>query len=379
MINNADSIAADSGPLRARSRLATVRDATAADVVTSPATPCKAVARSATNELGHASGTSASVSVQAATRPRQTTTPATPLLTSSPYERPIREFIAYCRIECGFAEATLRAYATDLRDLWRFMEERGLASLAAMSLETITEHLRYLSERGLAVSSIARHCATIRVFGRFLEARGIIESNPAELLNQPHTWQTLPGVLNSQQVQALLAAPDPASQLYLRDMALLELLYAGGLRASEIADLDIDSVKMDLGVARVIGKGNKERIVPLGQPALAAVKHYCEECRPDLTRDHRPVSRLLLSRTGQPITRIVVWQVVVRLSHRAGLRDVHPHTLRHSFATHLLAGGADLRVVQELLGHSNIRTTQIYTHIDRTRLKDVIRTCHPRP
>ncbi|MEX0775430.1 MAG: site-specific tyrosine recombinase [Phycisphaeraceae bacterium] len=302
-----------------------------------------------------------------------------PAIHSTVLEKPIREFLAYCRVECGFAQATLHAYAADLRDLWIFLEERHCTSWPALTLELITAHLRELDGRGMAVSSIARHVATIRVFCRFMESRGLTPTNAAELLSQPSGWHTLPGVLSPQQIEALLAAPDPESALYLRDVALLELLYAGGLRASEIAELATNRLHMDLGVARVMGKGSKERIVPIGKPALEAAKSYLAELRPMLLRPHRPSDRLLLSRTGQPITRIVVWQIVVKYARRAGLREVHPHTLRHSFATHLLAGGADLRVVQELLGHSNIKTTQIYTHVDRTRLREVIRTCHPRP
>jgi integrase/recombinase XerD len=297
----------------------------------------------------------------------------------TPFDRPVAEFLAYCKIECGFAEATLKAYASDLRDMRVWLQERGCKSWAAVDLAAIAAHLRALDAKGLAVSSIARHVATLRVFGRFLEARGLIPANPAELLTQPATWHTLPGVLGQEQMRALLAAPPPEDALCLRDVALLELLYAGGLRASELAQLDCDRLHLDLGVARVLGKGNKERIVPIGKPALAAVRRYLAELRPRLVREGRPTSRLLLSRTGAPITRIIVWQIVARHAKRAGLHGVHPHTLRHSFATHLLAGGADLRVVQELLGHSNIKTTQIYTHVDRSRLKQVIAKCHPRP
>ncbi|MEX2215875.1 MAG: tyrosine-type recombinase/integrase, partial [Phycisphaeraceae bacterium] len=158
----------------------------------------------------------------------------------------------------------------------------------------------------------------------------------------------------------------------------LELLYAGGLRASEIATLDCDRLHQGLEVARVMGKGSKERIVPIGRPALDAARDYIKELRPKLLKAGKPTNRLLLSRTGSPITRIIVWQVVVKYARRAGMRQVHPHMLRHSFATHLLAGGADLRVVQELLGHSNINTTQIYTHVDRSGLKKVIQKFHPR-
>ena len=294
------------------------------------------------------------------------------------FDGPVHEFLSFCRVECGFAPATLDAYARDLRDLADWMHDQEHTSWRELDLTGITRHLRWLDARGLAVSSIARHVATIRVFGRFLESVGRTATNPAKLISQPTTWHKLPDVLHPQQMQRLLAAPQPEELLYLRDAALLELLYAGGLRASEVANLDCDRLHEDLGVARVLGKGQKERIVPLGKPALSAARQYSQDLRPNLLKPHLPTNRLLLSRTGRPISRIVVWQVVEKHARRAGFNDVHPHTLRHSFATHLLAGGADLRVVQELLGHANIQTTQIYTHVDSTRLKEVIEKFHPR-
>lgn len=298
------------------------------------------------------------------------------------FARPVRDFISYCRIECGFAPATLEAYAYDLRDLIVWMVEQGKASWKHLTLPLVADHLRYLESRGLEGSTIARHVATIRVFTRWVEASGAapeMQGNPGELLVQPAAWQRLPSVLAKEQVEQLLAAPPADDPLRLRDLAMLELLYASGLRASEVANMELSWLHPKLGVARIMGKGSKERIVPVGKPALAAVQQYLEELRPTLVRADKPCDRLLLSRTGGPITRVVVWQIVKRHAQRAGLREVHPHVLRHSFATHLLAGGADLRVVQELLGHSNIRTTQVYTHVDRSRLRQVIDRCHPRP
>ncbi len=291
----------------------------------------------------------------------------------------MRDFLTYTKIECGFSPATLAAYGGDLRDLWVWMVEHGHRSWDDLAPATLTDHLKWLEARGLAVSSIARHVATVRVFCRFLKANDLTEADAAEQLTQPITWQRLPNVLSEDQINRLLAAPDPESQLYLRDVAMLELLYAGGLRASEIAELRIDGVHLDLGVLRVMGKGAKERIVPVGAPALKAVSRYLDCLRDDLVGDDEPGGNVFVSRNGQPITRVVVWQIVKRQAKRAGLHDVHPHTLRHSFATHLLAGGADLRVVQELLGHSNIATTEVYTHVDRSRLKEVLNKFHPRP
>ena len=293
--------------------------------------------------------------------------------------RAIDGFLSYCRIECGFAPATLQAYTSDLHQLVAWLGDKQVSCWAQLDLGLIAQHLRSLEERGLSVSSISRHVATIRVFGRFLESTGVVGQNPAELLSQPRGWQNLPGVLGAAEVGRLLAAPKRQDMMYLRNVALLELLYGGGLRASELACLDQDRVHDDLAVVRVMGKGSRERIVPIGKPALEAIHGYVVDLRPALLRPNRPTQRLLLSRTGTPITRIVVWQVVAKHARRAGLRHVHPHTLRHSFATHLLAGGADLRVVQELLGHVNIKTTQIYTHVDISQLKNVIEKCHPRP
>ena len=323
----------------------------------------------------------------AATRPGFSTSRSTgdnstaPSRSSSRFEPPARDFLSHCRIECGFAKATLAAYAADLRDLWVWMVEQGYASWEELTLERIAQHLKHLEAKGLELTSLARHVATIRVFGRFCASVGHMPCDPAEQLSQPATWQRLPTVLSPEQMQQLIQAPQPDLPLGLRDRALLELLYAGGLRASELATLERTGVHLDMAVVRVLGKGNKERIVPIGQPAAMAIKAYLDDPqlgRPALLRG-APTEHVFLSRTGQPITRVVVWQIVKRYAKRAGLRDVHPHTLRHSCATHLLAGGADLRVVQELLGHTNIRTTQLYTHVDRSRLKEVVRKFHPRP
>jgi integrase/recombinase XerD len=293
-------------------------------------------------------------------------------------DRAVVEFLSHCRIECGFSPATLLAYSADLRELRQWMDDHGVRGWGELTLQRIGEHLQYLEERGLEVSSIARHVATIRVFCRFMEATKHTAVNAAELLTQPAAWQRLPTVLGLEQIRRLLAAPDPEDRFYLRDVAMLELMYASGLRASELAGMHVDSLRFDLNIARVMGKGNKERIVPVGRPALAAIERYVAELRPQLIKPGRATNFLFLSRTGGQITRVVVWQIIKRHARKAGMANIYPHVLRHSFATHLLAGGADLRVVQELLGHSNIRTTQIYTHVDRTRLKEVITKFHPR-
>lgn len=303
----------------------------------------------------------------------------------------IREFLSYCKIECGFADATILAYAADLRalDAFRRGDEKQAGRDHArprpsrawpdLNADDLAQHLRDLERTGLAESSLARHVATMRVFFKYLATVGRLPADPAELMSRPVTWQRLPDVMASEQVERLLDAPAADDPLRLRDRALIELLYGGGLRASEAAGLTTTSVHDTLGVVRILGKGNKERIVPLGRPAVTAVGDYVRELRPELARPERPTDRLLLSRTGRPLERVAVWQIIKRHAKHAGVPAAHPHTLRHSFATHLLAGGADLRVVQELLGHSNIQTTQIYTHVDRSRLTEVIQKHHPRP
>ncbi len=296
--------------------------------------------------------------------------------------QPVRDFLTYLRIEAGLAKATLDAYGRDLDDLVAFLRPLGVSIPEGVTPQHLVEHLRELHlERHLQPSSIARHLTTIRVFFRFHKANGLIEDNPARLLEPPTRWKRLPGVLSPRKMRQLLEAPSQRTgRLWLRDKALLELMYAAGLRATEVAGLGLTDYNPTLRVLIVTGKGSKQRLVPVGKPAREWTERYKAELRPTLTRfdDGREKGRLLLSNTGRPLERIAIWQIVRRLADQAGLRDVHPHMLRHSFATHLLAGGADLRVVQELLGHADIATTQIYTHVDHSRLQEVIRKHHPR-
>lgn len=291
----------------------------------------------------------------------------------------VRLFLSYCKIECGFSPLTVEAYEGDLRDLRMWMADRGFHSWDDLSYPSLTEHVRWLdSTRELSVASIARHVATLRVFCRYMHASGLVKKNAADLLAQPSKWKNLPGVMSPQQIIELLNAADPAKPLYLRDRAILETLYACGLRASEIAAMPVNALIPEVGVVRIIGKGNKERIVPIGVPAMNAVSQYLEELRPKLIEGKTPTQAMFVSRTGTELDRLVIWQIVKRHAKAAGIANVYPHKLRHSFATHMLAGGADLRVVQELLGHSNIVTTQIYTHVDRSHLQRVISQHHPR-
>jgi len=306
------------------------------------------------------------------------------------FEPSVNAFLAFLRVECGLARNTLDAYARDLRDLTSDLGSKGIAGITHITPHHLVDHLASLkSERQLASSSVARHLATIRMYFRFLISGGHIENDPTEWLERPSQWNRLPGLLSHQQMKALLDAPrppeqgeerpDPGPPLWLRDRAILELMYACGLRASEVGALETREVQPTLAVVTVTGKGNKQRLVPFGKPAGRALEQYLAHCRPLIVRpDGRDKGRLFLSRTGRPLERVAVWQIVKRNAAVAGLRDVHPHMLRHSFATHLLSGGADLRVVQELLGHANITTTQIYTRVDQPRLREVHRRYHPR-
>jgi len=302
-------------------------------------------------------------------------------------------FQSFIRIECGLSPNTLEAYDRDLRDLLTDMTRRGRVTASDIQPRDLTEHLGTLHrDQSLAPASIVRHLATIKVFFRWLAATHRIDgvANPADYLDRPTRWKKLPGVLTPRQVKLLLAAPQPDADpepshnpLYLRDRALLELLYSSGLRASEVCTVSLRDLHPTLGVVIVTGKGGKQRIVPIGKPAQHAVREYLDLCRPRLARSidgaDLSLNRLLLSRTGRPLERVAIWQLVKKNALKAGLKSVHPHMLRHSFATHLLQGGADLRVVQELLGHADIATTQVYTHVDSSRLRDAQKKFHPRP
>ena len=306
------------------------------------------------------------------------------LLATQPVEvrnRPaplVKRFLDYIFVECGLAGATVSAYQRDLGEFWNHLVERDVEP-ADISMEDVQEHLIRLQRRGLVVSSIARHLAAIKVFLRHLYAERVLRRDLASLIEGSKRWQTIPDTVRYNQVEALLAAPDPREEFYLRDRALLELLYATGMRVSEVVDLPLDQINLRLGYVRCIGKGRKERIVPVGRSAIEAVEEYLEYLRPRLMGD-RSVSALFLSRTGRPLDRTNMWRLVRKYAISAGVdKPLSPHTLRHCFATHLLAGGADLRIVQELLGHADLATTQVYTHVDETQLKRVHREYHPRP
>ena len=289
----------------------------------------------------------------------------------------VDRFKDFLSIECGLADSTLEAYGRDLREFANFFSELQI-NLSDLAYEHLQQHLINLKRRGLALASIARRVASLRMLLRYLQGYGIISHDVASIIEMPKRWRYLPHTLHYKHVDALMAAPDPSDDYYLRERAILELLYATGIRVSELTGLTLDNINLDIAYVRVFGKGRKERVVPVGQTAIDAVAVYLADLRPKLATA-KSRNALFLSRTGRPLDRTNVWRMVDKYARLAGLADgTSPHTLRHSFATHLLEGGADLRVVQELLGHADVSTTQIYTHVDPSRLKSIHQKYHPR-
>ncbi len=295
-----------------------------------------------------------------------------------PLEPLVENFLAYLDLECGLAANTLEAYRRDLRHFADYLRRKGIGHPARVTTTAMLGFLVEMKDRGYSVATIARTLAGVRTFFRYLTLEGLVRRNVAAVLDSPTLWRRLPEVLSPEEVERLLAAPDTSRPLGLRDKALLEILYATGARASEVVALDVDSVHFDYGYLRCVGKGSKERVVPVGRTALEVTRRYITEARPRLLRG-RACPALFVSRCGTRLTRPTVWKVVKKHARRAGIRKrVYPHLLRHSFATHLLAGGADLRSVQEMLGHVSILTTQVYTHLESGRLKEIHRRYHPR-
>lgn len=290
----------------------------------------------------------------------------------------VKQFLDYLFIECGLAGETITAYKRDLGEFWQHLVDADVEP-SEISADDLRQHLIALQRRGLALSSIARHFASIKVFLRYLHSERILRRDVASLLEAPSRWRNIPNSLRYEQVEALLGAPESSEEFYLRDKALLETLYATGMRVSEVVHLPVDQINLDLGYVRCFGKGSKERVIPVGSKAINAVDEYLSHLRPRLLGDRHTVE-LFLSRTGRPLDRSNIWRVVRKHARTAGIEEhVTPHTLRHCFATHLLGGGADLRIVQELLGHADLTTTQIYTHVDEAQLKHVHAKFHPRP
>jgi integrase/recombinase XerD len=298
-------------------------------------------------------------------------------------ERRARSFLLprfsdFVALEQGLSPRTQEAYQRDLMRFAQYADAKGIAAPLDITARLLREYVYYLKDLGLSPASIRRNVSAVRTYFRFLVGDGLVVRDPSERLETPKRWRTLPDVLTVEEVQRLLAAPSLDDRLVFRDRALLELAYGAGLRVSEWITLGVRDLLFEEGLVRVFGKGSKERLVPIGRSAIGAAAIYLRELRPKLEKGEGK-GILFLNARGRPLTRMGAWKILRGHVERAGItKHVSPHTLRHSFATHLLEGGADLRAVQEMLGHVDIATTQIYTHVDREYLRQVHRSYHPR-
>lgn len=290
--------------------------------------------------------------------------------------RSIRAFLAFCRMEKGLSRNSLEAYARDLSHFRAFAEKQTDGEYP--DAELLVSYVNLLYSKGLENRSIARRLSALRGFFRYLQAEGEIVSDPSEHLHSPKQWSTLPKFLNREEIEKLIGAPDMSRPAGVRDRAMLELLYATGMRVTELIELRLAALDMQMGLVRVTGKGNKQRLVPVHEQALVAVRQYVETARPALLKG-RSSPVLFVTARGGGMTRQAFWVAIKAAGKKAGIfRDLSPHVLRHTFATHLLEGGADLRSVQAMLGHADISTTEIYTHVVRSRLRETVDRHHPR-
>jgi integrase/recombinase XerD len=290
----------------------------------------------------------------------------------------IEMFLEYVALERGLSERTRLAYAADLASFRDALKARGVKVVNDVSRDHILDYLLAERERGLAVNSISRRLVAIKVFFSFLQREGLVARNVTSVMESPRLWKVLPGLLRPREVERLLQAVEGDDKMSVRNRAVLELFYATGMRVQEMCDLQLDDVHMDEHYIRCTGKGSKTRVVPFGSTSQAYLERYFLKARP-LFEVHGPSRYVFLTIRGGAFTRKRLWQIVKACARKAGIdKNVYPHTLRHSFASHLLANGAPLRVIQEMLGHADIATTQVYTHVDQDRLRSVHHQFHPR-
>jgi integrase/recombinase XerD len=291
----------------------------------------------------------------------------------------IEQFLSYISVERGMADNTLSSYKRDLSKFSDFLKSKKIDSIDKVSRQMINSFMMAERERGLGSNSVSRELACIKSFFKFLLKENIIKDDAANIIESPKLWKKLPFVLSIQEVETLLNAPNVRDPMEIRDKACLELMYATGMRVSELVNLKIDDINMEADFAKCFGKGSKERIVPFGKKAKESLVRYLEKTRPMLLK--KKISNFLfLTRLGKKMSRQTFWKIIKRYAKLARIKKkVTPHSLRHSFATHILERGADLRIVQEMLGHSDISTTQIYTHVSKDRLKSIHQKFHPRP
>jgi len=291
----------------------------------------------------------------------------------------IDTFLSYLSVERGLSNNTIISYREDLESYLDFIEKNRIDSLSKISKDNITGFMLQQKDQGIAANSVARRLAAIRMFHRFLARERILKSDPSTLVDSPKLWKKVPDTLTINEIESLIAQPNLRHVLGIRDRAILETMYATGMRVSEVVNLKKDNVNLGVGFLRCIGKGNKERVIPLGKKAIAGIERYLKLSRPKLLKN-KESEYLFISRFGKKISRQSFWKIIKKYAKAARIKKaIKPHTLRHSFATHLLEHGADLRSVQEMLGHSDISTTQIYTHVNKDRLKSIHKQFHPRP
>lgn len=291
----------------------------------------------------------------------------------------VEAFLNYLSVERGLSRNTILSYQGDINAYIDFLKGLHIESFSLTKKNHITDFMLSQKDKGLSANSVARRLAAIKSFYRFLVRERILKADPSNLIDSPKLWKKIPQTLSANEVDALLACPNIRDRQGIRDKAILEVLYATGMRVSEAVNLKTDNLNLDVGFLRCIGKGNKERIIPIGKKAISSIKRYLDIGRPQQLKN-KESDFLFLNRFGKKISRQSLWKIIKRYAKDARVKKpIRPHILRHSFATHLLERGADLRSVQEMLGHANISTTQIYTHISKERLKAIHKMFHPRP
>ncbi|MDF7800742.1 site-specific tyrosine recombinase XerD [Pontiellaceae bacterium B1224] len=290
----------------------------------------------------------------------------------------LESFLDYISLERGLSINTRKAYADDLSQFLSFLDQKGVTSLNQVSRKQVLDHLMAMKGKGMSTNSISRHLVSIKVFFRYLQQEGLLDKNITDTMDSPKLWKILPDTLSEKEVDLLLKAPNMRKPLGVRDRAILEMFYASGLRVSELAGLQLSDLHIDDGYIRVIGKGRKERVIPVGKESTDILERYLEEVRP-LLCENPHLQNVFVSKRETALCRQRLWQIIKKYTKDAGImKNVTPHTLRHSFASHLLENGAPLRVIQEMLGHADIATTQIYTHVNPERLKSIHQAFHPR-
>ena len=291
----------------------------------------------------------------------------------------IEEFLGYLSVERGLSKNTLISYRQDLARFFEYLKSRRIASIERVTRQMISSFMMTEKDRGLSANSVSRELACLKSFFKFLVREHKVKEDVTSVIESPKLWKKLPSTLNLEEVVSILNAPNVKDLMGMRDRATLELMYATGMRVSELINLKMDDVNMDVGFVKCLGKGSKERIVPFGKKAKESIARYLDKGRKNFLKQ-KVSNFLFLTRLGRPMSRQTFWKIIKKYAREARIKkDITPHSLRHSFATHILERGADLRIVQELLGHSDISTTQIYTHVSKDRLKAIHKKFHPRP